>query len=243
MIKTDSLKILKFDSDLFHKKIALYTFTDSLQPHNLNAELKENNIDLLYVVSDTLLDKNELEKKLNCSISYIDEKIIFERKTLHSQPIEIHPEIKVNQWQGYEFNLLKALALTSGEYSRFFLDTSINQNSAEELYSIWLHKSLKYEIADEIYTLGSTKPSGLLTVSYTDNIANVGLLAVNESCRGQGAGRKLLEGLIGNCLKRGVNVISIPTQRINKSACKFYTKVGFQEVQSTYIYHCWRNRG
>lgn len=98
---------------------------------------------------------------------------------------------------------------------------------------------MSFDIADVIYIAGRGKPTGLLTVKYSDHTANVGLLAVDEDCRGQGVASQLLASLEHSCLEKGIDIILIPTQRNNKNACEFYAKAGFNKTSASVRYHCW----
>jgi len=243
MNKINCCKLLAFDSQLFGKKIARCTINNRADFDDVKSYLLKHEIQLAYVTSKTPLSTFEIENSLPYSISYIDEKVLFEKKVDEKPILGININIKTNQWVQSEVQQIQSLALASGQFSRFFLDQRLQKNKAEELYKIWIDKSLSFEVADEIYLSGDEGVSGLLTVKFSEEQAQVGLLAVDLKYRGQGIAKKLMIHMENQCKAKGVATISIPTQRINNTACEFYLNTGYSEVESLFIYHCWKSNG
>jgi len=242
-MNSSEIEPLKFDTQLFHKQIASYTFSDEHELKKIEKQLSKQSIDLLYLNSSAPVSKTTIQNYLKCTISYIDEKVVFQKKVDAVQSKIIGLTIKTNDWTGSNNPQIESLALASGAFSRFFLDPLINKKHAIELYLIWLKKALSLDLADEVYTSGDDTTSGILTVKFTDNTATVGLLAVDEKFRGQGIAQNLLLHMQNRCIQNRIDTIIIPTQRINKTACDFYFKSGYREISSTYIHHCWKKNG
>jgi GNAT superfamily N-acetyltransferase len=241
IMKKNNIKILKFDSELFQLKVAQWNVNQNI--NKIKKQLHEKKIDLLYLNSDDPLSAKSIKDAIGYSAQYIDEKVTFKKTIHHSFAQEKNSNIKTNRWEGKHTQQLEKLALASGEFSRFFQDSFISKNQAKKLYLIWLKKSLSLEIADEFYIYLSPTPLGLLTVKYINNLALVGLLAVDSASRGQGIAKKLLLHLQKRCLTKKIYNIEIPTQRINTTACSFYLNSGYTEAHSSFIYHCRKQNG
>lgn len=65
----------------------------------------------------------------------------------------------------------------------------------------------------------------------------IGTLAVDESARGQGIGRCLLEGALEACQRRGVNGIFLEVRPGNQSARRLYESCGFVVVGTRRKYY------
>lgn len=243
MNKANCCKLLAFDSQLFGVKTALCTINNRIAFDDVKSYLLKHEVDLAYLTSKTPLSTFKIENSLPYSVSYIDEKVLFEKEVEENPILDLNIKIKTNQWVKSEIQQIQSLALTSGQFSRFFLDQRLQKNKAEELYKIWIDKSLNFEIADEIYLSGDKDISGLLTVKFSEDQAQVGLLAVDLKYRGQGIAKKLIIHMENQCKAKGIATISIPTQRINNTACEFYLNSGYSEVESSFIYHCWKSNG
>lgn len=237
------MKTLEFDSKLFHEKIASCEVTSDNDYKKIKRLFDTKKIDLLYLKSKTSISQTKIIKKLDCTLSYVDEKVLFQKQFNTLQSILKNTIIHTNSWDEFDMKFIENLAIASGKYSRFFLDPLINKDCSIELYLLWLRKSLSLELSDEIYISGGNIPSGLLTVKFSNEIATVGLLAVDERFRGQGIASALLLHMQNTCIKKNIHTIQIPTQRVNNTACKFYLKSGYKEVSSSFIYHCRKKNG
>jgi dTDP-4-amino-4,6-dideoxy-D-galactose acyltransferase len=81
---------------------------------------------------------------------------------------------------------LRDLAVTSGEWSRFRVDTNIPTHVYTAIFEAWINNSVNRSIADEVFvaSLASTgEDVGFLTVKRRGNVINIGLLAVDGNFR------------------------------------------------------------
>jgi len=144
-----------------------------------------------------------------------------------------HPSMKVEE--------LIDLAVQSGEYSRFSVDPNIDLEKFHELYSIWARRSAAKEIALEVFVIRSnTKIVAMLTAGTKNGIADIGLLAVDSSVRGQGHGQTLVRHAQQWFQDRGFKQCQVVTQKNNLSACGLYQKCEFQIQKIEPFYHFWK---
>ena len=135
---------------------------------------------------------------------------------------------------------LESLALQSGEYSRFRLDTHFEPTVFTGLYQRWLRNSLSHEIAREVlvYDAENTgSAQGLLTLGLKNGRADIGLLAVDAAARGQRIGQQLVAAARQRTAAWGLAELQVVTQLDNEPACGFYRRCGFREWQVEHIYH------
>jgi dTDP-4-amino-4,6-dideoxy-D-galactose acyltransferase len=136
---------------------------------------------------------------------------------------------------------LEALALQSGQYSRFRLDSRLDSSAFPRLYSEWLRNSLSGAIARKVLVWRSQSDieRGLLTLGEKYGRADIGLLAVDAEVRGQRVGQSLVAAAILQAKIWGYREMQVVTQRDNETACRFYEKCGFKLINEEHIYHLW----
>ena len=137
---------------------------------------------------------------------------------------------------------LESLALQSGEYSRFRLDTRFAPEVFTGLYQRWLQNSLNHQIAHEVLVsqfLPTGLAQGLLTLGLKNGRADIGLLAVDAAARGQRLGQQLVAAARQRTAAWGLAELQVVTQLDNEPACGFYYHCGFREWQVEHIYHLW----
>ncbi len=132
------------------------------------------------------------------------------------------------------------LARGAGRYSRFRVDPRIPAGVFHAIYDAWLIRSVRREIADEVF-VGSVggEDVGLVTVA-AETDATIGLLSIGDSMRGRGFGRAMTEHAFGWAADRGCRVLRVTTQLANAAACALYASVGCSvESRGTHILHIW----
>ena len=139
-------KILEWDSSFFGFKVALI----SSLPHELSELLKkltEEDVKLVYLFMPSKDQKaNKIAEENGGTL--VDEKIKFCKQI---KKAELLP-IDTDHIKSYIFHPLNekliSLALQSGIYSRYRLDSHFPEGTFEKLYKEWIEKSLAKKIAD-----------------------------------------------------------------------------------------------
>jgi dTDP-4-amino-4,6-dideoxy-D-galactose acyltransferase len=135
---------------------------------------------------------------------------------------------------------LLSLAIQSGTYSRFANDRNISREKFEELYHRWIINSVKKSMADDVLVYKLHEDIiGLVTVYEKNNSGNIGLFGVDESHRGKGIGKTLVDAVKHYFFEKGIQKINVITQGHNQSACKFYECAGFTVSEEYEFYHFW----
>lgn len=138
---------------------------------------------------------------------------------------------------------LNQLAYESGKFSRFKLDLKFNNLDFYRLYDEWIINSLNKKIASKVFFIQEeNEVLGFVTISITDNIAKIGLIAVSKNYQGKGLGKELLNFTENFCIENQVDYLEIPTQLENIPACNFYKKQGYQINEILIIKHLWKKK-
>jgi dTDP-4-amino-4,6-dideoxy-D-galactose acyltransferase len=232
--------ILNWDSQFFGYKVA------SLKPWKLEsrrlkeliAEMKMNDITLAYffVNPDDTVSINAL---LNISGFLADEKISFIANIKDVNNFVFSHNVKPYKLN-YSTDNLKLLALQSGLFSRFKVDPNFINDEYVKLYIEWIEKSVKKIVAKEILVYYKDNiEKGFVTVEIKDMIGSIGLIAVDESERGNSIGKELVNAALSFFGEHKVDQVEVVTQMANKVACKFYQSLGFSIKSIENIYHIW----
>lgn len=225
------IDFLAWDSEHFGFPIGRYT--GELRPHDfleIKEQARSNGYKLVY-----LFAPNEVH---NSPIHPIDVKLVMQRSV--GDVLPACPQITSYSRDEVSQDLLN-LTYLSGSHSRFALDPQLTRAQFESMYQQWITRSIKREIADEVFVyIEGVKILGFLCCAYMNHdIADIRLLSVDSSSQGKGIATKLLQELDRQAAMRGINTIQTTTQRDNHGACRYYEKNNFTTIQTTYIYHLW----
>ena len=224
---------LKWDSDFFGIRIAKATVTsedDVSTLARMEGELK-GVYDLIYVFSDI----NE-EIPFNGSF-LVDKKAVFSMSV--TQHLDTNSSIEKWEAEGVSEELV-SLALTSGKYSRFKVDSLFPAGSFERLYPRWIEQSVNKSIATEVFCyMNDNLPRGLITLNRNNDHSTIGLVAVDVGFQSKGIGAALVRHAINCVYEHNCKDLSVTTQLDNKPACLLYSKCGFTLESVTKIWHWW----
>lgn len=137
---------------------------------------------------------------------------------------------------------LCALAVLAGTHSRFRVDTRIPTERFEALYTTWMERSTRRELADVVLVASEGAEAGALgmvTVRAQAATGVIGLIAVAERAQGRGLGRRLLQAAHAWMLDRGLGTAMVVTQGANTAACRLYESGGYTRAEAVHYYHFW----
>jgi dTDP-4-amino-4,6-dideoxy-D-galactose acyltransferase len=179
--------------------------------------------------------------------SQVDQKATFVRRTMPEVDSSVAPpppKLAVGPYAGTNASKsLVQLAIAAGVYSRFGVDSRIPPDKFEELYRVWIERSVRREIADDVLVVtngaGVGSLAGMVTVKVTEGVGNIGLIAVSEEYRGQGIGSLLVQAAHHWMYQRDASEMNVITQRANAPACRLYERTGYTLASVQYYYHFW----
>ncbi len=239
------IEILPWDSQFFGFGIGRMDLTHGIASgvEKVQHEIKERDIKLLYLFHDLSCEIDKDAKKqfvAHSGAKLVDTKLVYEKSLVMDELVS--PPDGVVEFSGDRATgVLYQLALQSGIYSRFRIDLNFPPGSFEKLYCLWMDNSINRKIADNVLVAKGqeTQIQGMVTLSLKGEQAVIGLLSVDESARGISLGRKLMIAAEYHALTSGKTFIAVATQRENRSACRFYEKLGYNVISRTEIYHWW----
>jgi len=136
---------------------------------------------------------------------------------------------------------LLSLAMQAAEYSRFKVDPKFTHKEYEILYKVWIERSLKQEIAQDVlvYLTDNGVEAGLVTLGEKNGRGDIGIIAVDGQFRGHGIGQQLVQAANNFFVAKGYQNLQVVTQKSNSTACHFYERCGYQVGTVENIYHIW----
>ena len=228
----DMIEYLKWDSDFFGLKIGKCSLTTQSEMDELFSQRESirTDYDLVYLFSENNL-QGETE---GCHL--VDQKVIYTTEP-SAGPSNTHMmEYPTNNVS----TALLSLALASGAYSRFRLDSNLPKGSYERLYQRWIELSVTHEIATEVFCyMIDGEPKGMVTLKRGTTDATIGLVAIDSQYRGQGIGVSMLQYVKNYCWEQNIKKLTVATQKQNLPACHMYEKAGFIVQSCTNIWHWW----
>ncbi|MCE9563780.1 MAG: GNAT family N-acetyltransferase [Planctomycetes bacterium] len=242
----EAYQILTWDSDFFGFTVARINSShrDGELEHALS-ELRTQNVRLAYWSTAEALDQVDRDHITQLGGRFVDEKTTF-HVDLQSdgapakQPVVMAPVVEKYR-EGMSREDLRALAIQSGEYSRFAVDPNIPRAKFEELYTIWMEKSLTKEMAEEVLMIRDpgNRVVAMTTVGKKGTRGDIGLVAVDINFRGRQYGELLVRHALNWFDIHKYRYVQVVTQGVNTAACRLYAKCGFAVEKKEHFYHFW----
>ena len=226
----NEIKQLSWDSNFFGLQIGRVDCrSDELFViYNKLPELKSKGYDLIYVFTDHA--PSSLYQ-----IMPIDVKRVYHKKI----GLELKVASYVEFYNGSPEQLYD-LAYQSGYDSRFNRDKNFREGEFERLYRQWIDNSVISQFADAVIIANINEQiAGFVTLSITDNVGSIGLLATDKNFRCRGVGSNLIAACNNYLLKKDIQELNVATQTSNENACTFYERQGMSVLSETDIYHFW----
>ena len=219
------IKELSWDSEFFGFKTGrLEGEPDSTEDLNHKIkEAKDSEYQLLYWnVSRDHPDSIAIATESKLFLA--DKKATFAYDSLEAISKELPANCRGFSSEDDEEHLI-SLGIASGIYSRFKIDPLLVP-FFEPLYRKWMENSLNRSFADEIIVYDEGGVKGMVTLKKEKDTGHIGLIAVDESARGQGVGKALVDAALTWAKENGCRKAEVVTQLDNEAAVKLYEKAG-----------------
>lgn len=228
-----SIERLDWDSQFFGMEVGL-TSLELL----LNAPSEFLRYDLLYLWEQKLIEEESMFlPDRTCSL--VDCKLVYSKPIALSFSVDY--EIREYRVSCVEIEQLYQLAYLSGKYSRYKIDTEFASGKFEEMYRLWIDRSISGEIADYLYYIEEDGAvCAFVTLKIVSQKGVIGLIATSEKSQGKGMGKALILKCEETLRLKGVKQLSVATQAKNNTACLFYEKCKMKIVERNFIYHSWK---
>ncbi len=139
-----------------------------------------------------------------------------------------------------DIEALRIISRNNHSDSRFYYDGHFDPKKCDELYAIWIEKSVR-GAADQVlvwdengaavaYMTGKLLP---------DDIGSVELVGVHPDWQGKGIGYQLTMQILAWFQQQGVKRVTVVTQGRNIGAQALYQRCGFVTLSTELWYHKW----
>lgn len=260
------MELLDFDSNLFGFHVGRLILQDDTS-ESIGDELQQayssKDIKLVYIICPTLENTRSFSTELSTHKSIPGYKV--DVKTTYTARLSSFDKHKLVSLaymgsiaravahkpcsENSISPILRDLAISSGEWSRFRIDSGVPRIAFEKMFETWLINSLSRSIADEVFLaidVATGAEIGFITVKLqpATNEVNIGLLSVLQTHRRMGVGSMLLSRAVLWAIEQiggGApdSFMSIVTQGANATACRTYDNFGFKVTSTQDIYHAW----
>ena len=234
------MQLAEWDSNFFKKRI--FVINIDVENHapklaSLLDDLRDQKADGAYIfLSQPSMSWSKIFE--DGKISMVDEKLIFEKRLSTVSKSAANYSAIERFSEGIKEDLI-GLSIEAGKYSRFKTDGELAYKF-EELYKIWIEKSVDGLLADRVYVYrDSGLVKGMITCKLTDKVGTIGLIAVSPYIQGKGIGKALIETAEEYFISNEASVTRVATQKNNFPACRFYTNAGYEIVSDQPVYHVW----
>ncbi len=247
---TELCRVLAWDTEFFGKRIGL-VLSNYLTPERVqltDAWAQDNAIDCLYFLANM---DNPASVRLaeDAGFRFQGMRTWIERTlddTLHAVTLPPTAGLTLRFARLDDLEMLRPIARKSYTWTRFYNDPNFTQAQCEQLYDIWLTRSLHKELADEVIVAEQDgEPVGYMTCKLPNSPESkdgtLMLLGVNEQKRRNKLGQRLTVEALWWFARQGMTVASLATQGHNVAVMRFYERLGFITRSTQFWYHKWYN--
>lgn len=147
----------------------------------------------------------------------------------------------VRPYEEDDLRALRALARVSYRDSRFYQDDRIPREKADGLFELWTENACRGSPSHVRVAEVAGRVAGYATIDARadERLARIGLIAIDESFRGRGLGRALVESALTCAASWKLDRVEVVTQGRNVAAQRLYQRCGFLTRGVQLQYHKW----
>ncbi|MDQ5951320.1 MAG: dTDP-4-amino-4,6-dideoxy-D-galactose acyltransferase [Patescibacteria group bacterium] len=139
------------------------------------------------------------------------------------------------QAASFSHELWQPIVTSVAQFSRYFLDTKLGEESAFKLYHQWIENSLN-GYADKVFcAVEGNVPLGIITLKNKEDGWYIDLLSVSCLAQGRGIGTALIKTALNSIDDQ--RQIFVVTETENIPANRFYQQNGFRSSSLQVVYH------
>jgi dTDP-4-amino-4,6-dideoxy-D-galactose acyltransferase len=197
-----------------------------------------NQIRCLYFAADGT-DAETLQRTHGAGFQFVDVRVDLEL-TGSNLPVKCGTNPEVRRVVREEVQAIQKIARQAHHETRFFKDLNFDRSKCEELYARWIHRDFESGNILGYFPNKRQDAGGYITLAMeSPGCARIGLIAVEKTLRGQGAGSQLLDAALRTAVEMGAKKIRVATQGTNVPALKLYEKAGFRVRDVKIWFHRW----
>lgn len=221
---------LGFDSDLFDVACCKVVINERLTEGEFDALLSETQAYSFVTINNVCSDSFNRYLLGARSNAFLTDTPVTLLKNAEGAPVQSD----IRPASAEDLAALEKIAATAFSKSRFASDPLLNKEKVGELYSLWVKNAF---LNKEKTVLTSCACDGFVICDFSSERCHIDLLAVAESARGKGVGKKLLLEAERLAAEFGCKEMLVGTQAANVSALRLYEKCGFRVAFTSQTYH------
>lgn len=234
------VQILDWDSQFFGKKIGRVTGSklDSPKAATINAWSEKNQVDCLYFLaaSDDLRTSQTAE---NDQYHLVDIRVTLENKLQELVSTRSDPA-QIRLANGNDIESLRIISRNNHRDSRFYYDGHFDREKCDELYAVWIEKSVRGGTDQVLVWEENRQPVAYVTGKITPaGSGSIELVGVHPAWQGKGIGYQLTMHLLAWFQQQHSTHLTVVTQGRNIGAQVLYQRCGFVTRSTELWYHKW----
>jgi dTDP-4-amino-4,6-dideoxy-D-galactose acyltransferase len=243
---TEVAELLEWDSHFFGVRTGRLANPrlDAALTLDLARWMDAHDVACVYCLLDAA-DMESVRVAESCAARFVDVRMTYSL-ALENGPLPTRAPSGVRGAERRDIAQLEAIAAVSHHDSRFYSDQGFPRPRVDELYRTWLRTSIEGSRATGAVTLDiDGRPCGYVTfsgpsVTTEQGIGEIGLVAVDRTSTGRGAGTALLNGALDALTALDVRRVRVVTQGRNVRAQRLYQRAGFRIERVELWFHAWR---
>ncbi|MGB7340822.1 MAG: GNAT family N-acetyltransferase [Phototrophicaceae bacterium] len=246
MAESDLCTLLEWDTHFFGQRIARVksaTLTIE-QANHVDLWCHDHRIDCLYFLADS----NHAETVLiaeDYNYRQVDVRLTYELNVAKNHQANALPndfDYTIDSACSDDLPHLLVIASDTFSNSRFYYDKYFTYEQANELYRLWLMRSIEDNFADKVIIFRKDNtPQGFITC-ILDKVSSTGvisLVSVAEQARGKQLGTHLVQQALSYFQQESMQIVQVVTQARNVGANRLYQNCGFRTKNVQLWYHKW----
>lgn len=234
-----------WDTDFFGVNIAIFyplRINESLVKYVFK-KCEEDRIKCLYYLSDCH-DPESVRIAEKYGFHFVDVRLTFYIDLRKTKPKKvISKDIKIIESRDKDIVPLAEIAQDSYPLSRYYFDFHFSTSLCSKFYTTWIIKSCHGFVSKVFVAEMDNKTVGFITCDlFGLDRGRIFLVGVDESVRGKGAGKMLVNHALRWFESKGVIFVEVVTQGRNYRAQNLYQKCGFCTLKTELWYHKWFER-
>lgn len=231
-------RILDWDSEFFGLRIA-HLQPAAIAAANLaetEAWCRREGVQCAYLLAEAG-DQGTHDAAAGCGFRLVDVRVKLAAE-VGAEP-DTAPVAGVRLVSAGDIEQLKAIARDSHVDSRFYADGHFDRRRCDELFAHWIARSCD-GWADRVFVAEAEgTAAGYVTVHRRGEGAEIGLVGVSASARGQGLATRMLVSARRWCAGEGLARVTVVTQGRNRSAMGLYQAAGYSVSDIHVWFHRW----
>jgi dTDP-4-amino-4,6-dideoxy-D-galactose acyltransferase len=234
--------LLPWDSEFFGARIARAEVPDLADEHldEVDRSCRTNGIECVYLLADGHNEGDDA-RMARRGFRAVDVRVTLEAALSPGGSARSSGR-PIRRATVEDIAALRAIAGGNHRGSRFYADPRLAAR-ADELYAIWIEKSVRDPNQAVFVPVADGTPCGYITCESRDPVGRIGLFGVGAAVRGRGLGAALIELALEWFTHEGDSIARVVTQGRNESALRTYASRGFAVARRQWWYHRWVEPG